>query len=110
MRFILTGFIQDMGFRVFAFEGIAVDRIRTSFTVRADLALIRRYGIPMQDLPLVCRGLLERREDASETHALTFTEDEMCAYAKDCATARESKKKRLSRKPADGEIITSPTV
>ena len=41
MQFVLTGFTQDLGCRVFAFEGIAVDRMRTPFTVRADLALIR---------------------------------------------------------------------
>ena len=29
MQFILTGFTQDHEFRVFAFEGIAADRVRT---------------------------------------------------------------------------------
>ena len=42
MQFILTGFTQDMGFRVFAFERLADDRTRTKCSVRADLALIRR--------------------------------------------------------------------
>lgn len=42
MQFVLTGFIPDTGFRVFAFDGIAEDRSRTGFTVRTDLALIRR--------------------------------------------------------------------
>lgn len=57
MQYILSGFTQDMGFRVFRFEGVAVDRprTRTVFTVRADLALIRRYGIQIQELPLLCR-------------------------------------------------------
>ena len=83
MHFILTGFTQDMGFRVFAFERRGEDRIRTKYTVRADLALILRYGIRLQELPLLCRGLLERRENGEEAGALTFTEDEMCLYAKD---------------------------
>lgn len=55
MQYILTGFTQEMGFRVFAFERIGDDRLRTKFTVKADLALIRRYGIRLQDLPLMCR-------------------------------------------------------
>ena len=84
MDFIFNGFTQDMGFRVFAFERMGPDRIRTKYTVRADLALLLRYGIRMQELPLLCRGLLERRSDnGEETGALTFTEDDMRLYAKD---------------------------
>jgi hypothetical protein len=62
MQFILIGFTQDLGFRVFAFEGMGKDQIRTGFLVKADLALTRRYGIPLQELPLMCRELLERRK------------------------------------------------
>ena len=87
MQFILTGFTQDIGFRVFAFEGVAIGQIRTAFTVRADLALSRRYGIAMQELPLLCRGLLDRRGDGVEPevenakdHSLTFSEEEMRAW------------------------------
>ena len=66
MQFILTGFTQDKEFRVFAFEGIAADRVRTPFTVRADLSLSRTYGIRLQELPLMCRAILEHREEGSE--------------------------------------------
>jgi hypothetical protein len=84
MQFIFTGFTQDMGFRVFAFEGVGLDRVRTNHTVRADLALLLRYGIPMQELPLLCRRLLERQNDSGgERGAVTFTEDEMRIYVKD---------------------------
>ena len=41
MQFLLTGFTHDMGFRVFAFDRIGEDRIRTRCTVRTDLALVR---------------------------------------------------------------------
>ena len=83
MQFIFTGFTQDMGLRVFAFERMGADRIRTKYTVRADLALILRYGIRMQELPLLCRNLLELRDNGGENGTLTFTEDQMCLYAKD---------------------------
>lgn len=101
MHFILTGFTQDVGFRVFAFEGIAVDRIRTSFTVRADLALIRRYGIKIQELPLLCQSLLDRRDDGEEARALTFTEAEMrvCENERIAAQA-EAASKRKRRNPS----------
>jgi hypothetical protein len=75
-RFILTGFSQDKGARQFAFEHIGTDHIRTKFTVQADLALIRGYGIHIQELPLLCRELLERCTDP-EAVRLIFTEEDM---------------------------------
>ena len=94
MQFILTGFTQDMGFRVFAFERLADDRTRTKCSVRADLALIRRYGIQIQDLPLLCRGLLDKSDEACIMPALTFSEDEMRA----CATERAATKDAAANK------------
>jgi hypothetical protein len=108
MQFILTGFTQDIGFRVFAFEGVAIGQIRTAFTVRADLALSRRYGIAMQELPLLCRGLPDRRSDGVETavenvenHSLIFSEDEMRACADKRATdkALAALKRKAPRRP-----------
>ena len=101
MQFVLTGFTQDLGCRVFAFEGIAVDRMRTPFTVRADLALIRRYGIQIQELPLLCRSVLERRDEASEAQAFTFTEEEMrtCATARAAAKDEAAHRRRPPRRP-----------
>jgi hypothetical protein len=99
MQFILRGFTQDTGFRVFAFEGIAGDRSRTEFTVRTDLALIRRYGIRVQELPLLCRGLLEQRDESGPERTMTFTEDGMRQHADTCAAERDAaQKKRLMHK------------
>jgi hypothetical protein len=104
MQFILTGFTQDREFRVFAFEGIAADRVRTPFTVRADLALSRTYGIRLQELPLMCRSILEHREEGTEQteNALTFTEDAMRLHASNCLAARAlaAQKKKAPRRPA----------
>jgi len=106
MQFILTGFTQETGFRVFAFEGVVVGQIRTVFTVRADLALSRRYGIAMQELPLLCRSLLDRQDEGSEPdslpkHALIFSEDEMRAWADKRAADRAlaALKKKAPRRP-----------
>jgi hypothetical protein len=106
MQYILTGFTQDMGFRVFAFERIGEDRLRTTFTVRADLGLIRRYGIRLQDLPLMCRALLDRSSDGDQKRTLIFTEDEMCLYEKNSLAAREAaaQKKRPPRRPPSENI------
>ena len=96
MQFILTGFTQDTGFRVFAFEGIAGDRTRTAFTVRTDLALIRRYGIRLQELPLLCRGLLEQRGEGEQERTMTFTEEGMRLHADRCAAERDAARKKKS--------------
>jgi hypothetical protein len=88
MRFILTGFTQDRGFRVFAFEGVATGQLTVAYTVRADLDLSRRYGIRLQDLPLICREVLEHREDGEQQCSLTFTEDAMRIRANGIAAAR----------------------
>src|ERR1700728_4994471 len=102
MQFILTGFTQDKEFRVFAFEGIAAERVRTPFTVRADLALSRTYGIRLQELPLMCRAILERREEGEAQNALTFTEDAMRLHASNCVAARAlaAQKKKAPRRPS----------
>ena len=101
MQFILKGFTQQREFRVFAFEGIATDRVRSQFTVRADLALSRRYGIRLQELPLICRVVLERREEGEQGNAMTFGEEAMHLHATNCIAARAlaAQKKKPYRKP-----------
>src|SRR5260370_18837794 len=106
MQFILTGFTQDTNVRVFAFAGIAGDRTRSTYTVRTDLALIRRYGIRVQELPLLCRGLLERHDEGGQERTLTFTEEEMRRHAS-CAAERDAAHRRKStRKPPTNHIGT----
>ncbi len=108
MQYVLTGFTPDTGFRVFAFEGIEADRTRTEFTVRADLDLSRRHGIRVQELPLLCRGLLERRLEGEQERTLTFTEEEMLLHAKNCAAEREAahKRKSLRRPPPPSQVAS----
>jgi hypothetical protein len=104
MRFVLTGFTHDMESRVFAFDRIGEDSARAQCTVRADLALARRYGIHIQELPLLCRSLLDQSEEGEEILSLTFTEAEM----RECATARAAaaaaSKKRPPHRPASENL------
>lgn len=104
MPFVLTGFTTKEGFRVFAFEQVAADRSRAPYTVKADLALIRRYDIRVQDLPLLCRGLLDRRDESEENRMLTFTEEDMQIHARDCAATKSAaaqKRKTPRRVPSE---------
>lgn len=110
VQFTLVGFTQDLGFRVFAFRRrVGADRSGTQYTVRADLSLSRRYGIPVQELPLLCRRLLEQHAEPDGAHILTFSEAEMSTYAVDCATARAAaaERKKPPRRPPNGNIGTA---
>ena len=100
MQYVLTGFTQDGGFRVFAFQGIRADQTRTGFTVRADLSLIRAYEIMVQELPLLCRALLEQIGESAE-RCLTYSEEEMRRHADVRIADREAvqRKKSLRRIP-----------
>ena len=95
MQFILKGFSQVKGFRVFAFERIAADWTRTAFTVRTNVALTRLYGIRLQELPLLCRSVLERSDD-EENRALTFTEEDMRLHADGVRAREEAARQRKS--------------
>lgn len=99
MQFVLNGFSQARGFRIFTFERVAADRTRTQFTVKADVTLTQRYGIRLQDLPLLCRGVLEQHHEDNTRRAFTYTEEEMCRHA-NCASAKaEEAKQRRDRRP-----------
>ncbi|MGA3023984.1 MAG: hypothetical protein ABSF98_04365 [Bryobacteraceae bacterium] len=94
MNFILTGFTEDTGFRVFAFQGIGANGTRLDYTVKADLGLSRTYGIRLQELPLLCRGMLDRLPDGAEARSVTFTEEGMRLHADNLAAQRDAARKR----------------
>lgn len=85
MNFLLTGFSSDLGCRVFAFQRIGENNSRTAFAVRADLASLKDFGIRIQELPLLCRRLLEDLDVAEKEHLLTFTREHMRLHAETCA-------------------------
>jgi len=87
-QFILTGFSQAAGVRTYAFEGV-LDGKRAPYTVEVELARIGGYGIRIQDLPLLCRDLLQQLPEAEELSAFVFTEQLMRTHAEKVATARE---------------------
>jgi len=102
MQFILTGFTPDPRGRVFAFQGIAADQKKTLHTVTADLSVIRLYGILIQELPLLCRALLESRHEAGlDYSALVLTEADMRVQAdsRSAIRAEVDRKKSLRKTP-----------
>jgi len=77
MNFTLTGFTQTNTIRKFVFACIAEDRSRTTTVVSADLTLLHKYAIKVQELPLLCRRLLEANCESGVPAAMTFSESEM---------------------------------
>ena len=98
MPFILTGFVHETNVRVFRFEQVEKGRERAEYTVRADLNLIRKYRIQMQDLPLLCRQVLEQVPDDQPRRAFTYTEAEMGKYAEAVRAANLKTKKYPPRR------------
>ncbi len=98
MTFVLNGFSQDGEFRVFSFQGIAADHARTTFRVRIHLALSRQYGIRIQDLPILCKALLERSGEPPSSRNTTFTERLMSEYAARAAARSSASQAAAHRK------------
>lgn len=93
-QFVLLGFSQDREFRVFGFKETAADRTQTMYAVRADMAMALRYGIRLQELPLLCREVLERRLEGEQKRAFTYSEADMRVYADNRAAARSAAAQR----------------
>jgi hypothetical protein len=97
--FILAGFTQTAAIRTYEFERMLEGK-RIYCTVEVNLALIPGYGIRIQDLPQLCRDLLQQRAESDGTRVLVFTEQEMRGHAERRAAARdeaESRKKTPRR-------------
>ncbi len=98
MHYLLTGFTHSTGFRVFAFDGVTDRWVHTAYSVRADLALAMKYGIRVQELPLLCHGILERRGEHDDHRAYTFTEGDMATHANLVSAALEASKRKAPRR------------
>jgi len=103
MEFVLTGFKQFDNIRQYHFDAVGEDRSRQPVTVGADLSLIRRYGIPLQELPLLCRLLLERR---AKIEATVFAESDMVQYVNERAAQMNAlmEKRRTHRGPVSDRV------
>ena len=105
-QFFLTGFTQAAAIRIYAFQG-RVDASRMDYTVEVDLALIPGYGIRIQELPLLCRELLQQQTQPDEKSAVVFTEQRMRNHAEKLAAARrEAEHKKQPRHLASADTET----
>lgn len=99
MQFLLTGFSQSANVRLYSFQGVTSNRMHLEFSVRVDLNLARLYAISPQELPLLCRKLLEGQPAVGEVGSLTFSERDMLGIAERRAEAqREAEQKSKNRR------------
>ena len=95
-EFIHKGFTQIGDFRVFTFERMNPEGTIALFAVKANLTLSRRYGIPLQALPLLCKAVLKANQDTAQRR-FEFSEDDMKAYAKGVNVSEPRKPVRTGR-------------
>lgn len=99
-EFTLTGFRQTNGIRYYVYQGHHCDGRASEFTVDAEVRLLQKHGIGLQELPLLCRRLLEKQNPDVSLRAVTFTEDLMKDHADQRAAlkqAAQNKKKTYRR-------------
>ena len=97
-----AGFRDTAGVREFSFDLIAADHSRTRLIVSADMSLARKYNIRLQELPLLCRRLLDDlREEQVGALPISLTEQHMVTVE---ATAQAGAEKNdRKRKPVAEE-------
>lgn len=113
VEFVLTGFSQENNIRRYTFQALPAGNARPSgnptkrWTVSADLSLMRKHKIPLQELPLLCKRVVEAQgENAQPDDSLAFTERDMLGYANDRSAAELAAelKKRARRMPSSSRV------
>ena len=103
MVFALAGVTNEGSLRRFTFELAGSGPPRTTVVVVTDMALVRKYEIPLQELPLLCVRLLQSwTADADGT--AVFPEKEMIEYANRRREAKDlaERKRHLYRAAKPG--------
>jgi len=106
MEYQFAGFTHSGECREFVFNGVDEGHHKTPFKVIADLGLSRKYNIAVQELPLLCRRLLERMPAGCGSQTLTFSEADMkLLVGLRVAAQKQNIHKRPPRRP---KPIASP--
>jgi effector-binding domain-containing protein len=118
VEFVLTGFSQENNIRRYTFQALPAGNgkpvgapkpagnPKKEWTVSADLSLMRKHKIPLQELPLLCKRLVEAQADQAKEEALMFTERDMLGYASNRSAAELAAevKKRARRMPSSNRV------
>jgi hypothetical protein len=90
MQVVYLGFIQQGNVRRFQFDGFPIGRlgivtIHVKLAMTADLTVMNRYQLRLQDLPALCLRKLSALFETYERYEgqgteYTFTEADVCSY------------------------------
>lgn len=81
MHYKLVGFSQQECLRQFRFERAGTGVAHAPITVLADLTLVRKFEISLQELPSLCARFLEARPVDEPSGTLTLTDAELSLHA-----------------------------
>jgi hypothetical protein len=95
MQYKLLGFSENGAVRRFIFKK-AGDPTDPPYTVIADVALARKFNVPLQDLPSLCARLLEAGGEKPEIRTLFVTDADLTV----CAAANSAVAKEIADKKA----------
>lgn len=111
MKLLYMGFThKTTGVRLYNFEGAVSEGIRKAFLVTADVALLTKHHIRIQEAPMMCLRLLESSAEAEpQLDFLVLTEADMLDHvrANKAAEAEKAAKKRTKRpfRPANAVAL-----
>lgn len=106
MHYKLLSFSQHDSVRHFVFQRVlGYGTTAAEYTVIADVALARTFGITLQELPSLCSRLLEARPDDSPAETILLTDADLKMHAANLSAAQQAEAKGKSRpRPPAAEV------
>ncbi len=109
MKFLYMGFTQATSMRRYGFESIGPENARKRLSVTADVSLLTKHRIQIQEAPTMCLRLLETCAEADPAlDAWTLSEADMMTHVRGKVAEKEAaalKKAKRSFEPADPAVL-----
>ena len=101
MKFAYMGFRHETtGVRLYSFEGVVSQGIRKDFLVTADIALLTKHHVRIQEVPMMCLRLLESSAEAEpQLEFLVLTEADLIAHVRAKAAEAEKAASKRTKRP-----------
>lgn len=101
MQFVYMGFRHETsGVRLYSFEGVAAEGVRKAFQVTADMNLLAKHHVRIQEAPMMCLRLLESAAAGQEQpDSLVLTETAIIAHVLAQTAERERAAAKKTRRP-----------
>ena len=101
MEYVLTSVEQSGSIRHYAFAELGKDFRSQGFSVSIDIEIVRKYRIPLQELPLICSNYLTAQRKTGSQPDLIYGEAEMIVYCEErTEAARVVALRKTTRKNA----------